>query len=44
MIDKVESKLNEKLGWKVLTEKSLEKIWRNKKEDEIWDKYVVKPN
>jgi len=28
----------EKIGWMVLAEKSMEKIWNNKKDDEIWNK------
>lgn len=29
----------EKIGWMTLSEKSLEKVWKNKKDDEAWDKY-----
>ena len=29
----------EKAGWKKLAEKSLNKFWDNKKDDEIWSKY-----
>ena len=30
----------EKICWLILAEKSLEKIWNNEKDDEIWDKYL----
>jgi len=30
----------EKQGWMALAEKSLEKIWKNKKDDEVWEKYL----
>lgn len=29
----------EKLGWLKLAEKSLEKVWNNKKDDEVWRKH-----
>lgn len=29
----------EKTGWLALAEKSMEKIWDNKKDDETWNKY-----
>lgn len=30
----------EKMGWMVVAQKSLEKIWDNKKDDEVWNKYL----
>lgn len=30
----------EKTGWFVMAEKSMEKIWNNKKDDEVWNKYL----
>lgn len=30
----------ERQGWMALAEKSLEKIWKNKKDDEVWGKYL----
>lgn len=30
----------EKIGWLLLAEKSLSKIWDNKKDDETWKKYL----
>jgi hypothetical protein len=29
----------EKIGWMILAEKSMNKIWDNKKDDEVWEKY-----
>jgi len=29
----------EKQGWLILAEKSLKKIWKNKKDRETWNKY-----
>jgi len=30
----------ERLGWLALAEKSLEKLWNNKKDEETWSKYL----
>lgn len=30
----------EKESWLILTEMSLKKIWNNKKDDKIWNKYL----
>ncbi len=30
----------EKAGWLALAEKSMQKIWDNKKDDEIWSQYL----
>ena len=38
--DKIEESQKEKQGWLALAEKSLEKIWNNKKDAETWDKYL----
>lgn len=40
IIEKMESSLKEKQGWIALAENSLEKIWKNKKDDEVWSKYL----
>lgn len=29
----------EKVGWLAVAEKSVEKVWNNKKDDEVWSKY-----
>jgi Arc/MetJ-type ribon-helix-helix transcriptional regulator len=38
--DKIEESQKEKQGWLALAEKSLEKIWDNKKDAETWDIYL----
>ncbi len=40
IIDKLESHKKEKYGWLVLAEKSLAKMWDNKKDDEVWSRYL----
>ena len=30
----------EKIGWMIVAEKLLYKIWDNKKDDEVWSKYL----
>ena len=30
----------EKIGWMILAEKTMNKIWNNKKDDETWSKYL----
>ncbi len=40
IMEKIESSKKEKIGWMVLGEKSMEKIWNNKRDDEIWSKYL----
>lgn len=30
----------EKIGWMILAEKSLSKMWDNKNDDEFWNKYL----
>lgn len=39
-MEKLDRTKKEKIGWLILAEKSMEKIWNNKKDDEIWSKYV----
>ena len=42
--DQFINKLNnielEKLGWLALAEKSLNNVWNNKKDEEVWGKYL----
>ena len=38
--DKIEESQKEKQGWLALAEKSLDKIWNNEKDAEVWDKYL----
>ncbi len=40
IIEKLDSHKKEKYGWLILAEKSLAKIWDNKKDDEVWSKYL----
>ena len=40
IMEKVNNEEQEKQGWLALAEKSLDKIWNNKKDDEIWGKYL----
>jgi len=40
IMEKLDRSKKEKIGWLVMAEKSLEKIWDNKKDDEVWSKYL----
>lgn len=40
IITKMELIFKEKQGWMALAEKSLQKIWENKKDDKVWNKYL----
>jgi len=40
IMEKMETRIKEKQGWMALAEKSLDKIWKNKKDDEVWSKYL----
>lgn len=40
IMDKLESHKKEKYGWLMLAERSLAKMWDNKKDDEVWRKYL----
>jgi len=40
IIEKLESHKKEKYGWLILAEKSLAKMWDNRKDDEVWSKYL----
>lgn len=40
IMEKLESNIKEKIGWMILAEKTMNKIWGNKKDDEIWSKYL----
>ena len=40
IMDKMDSNKKEKIGWMILAEKSLKNIWDNKKDDEVWSKYL----
>ena len=40
IMERLERNRKEKIGWMILAEKSMKKIWDNKKDDEVWSKYV----
>lgn len=40
IMEKLEKNKKEKAGWLILAEKSMNKIWDNKKDDEVWAKYL----
>ncbi|MAH07019.1 hypothetical protein CMI38_02080 [Candidatus Pacearchaeota archaeon] len=40
IMDKLERNKKEKIGWMLLAEKSMNRIWDNKKDDEVWSKYL----
>lgn len=40
IMEKMDRNKKEKIGWLVLAEKSMEKVWDNKKDDEVWNKYL----
>ena len=40
IMERLDRTRKEKIGWMLLAEKSLNKIWDNKKDDEIWSKYL----
>ena len=38
IMEKLDKNRKEKIGWMLMAEKSMEKIWNNKKDNEIWNK------
>lgn len=40
IMEKLDKTKKEKIGWMILAEKSLNKIWDNKKDDKVWSKYL----
>ncbi len=40
IFEKLDSHKIERYGWLILAEKSLNKLWQNKKDDEVWSKYL----
>ncbi|MEK6825908.1 MAG: ribbon-helix-helix domain-containing protein [Nanoarchaeota archaeon] len=40
IMDKLDSARKEKAGWLILAQKSLDKMWNNSKDDEVWNKYL----
>ncbi len=40
IMERLEKNRKEKIGWLILAEKSMIKMWNNKKDDKIWEKYL----
>ena len=40
IMEKLDRNKKEKIGWMILAEKSMNKLWDNKKDDETWSKYL----
>ena len=40
IIEKLDRNRKEKIGWMIVAEKSMKKIWDNKRDDETWSKYL----
>ncbi len=40
IMEKLEKNRKEKIGWMILAEKSMHKLWNNKKDEEVWSKYL----
>lgn len=40
IMEKLERNRKEKIGWMIMAEKSMKKIWDNKKDDGVWSKYL----
>ena len=40
IMEKLERNKKEKIGWMIIAEKSMNKMWTNKKDDEVWSKYI----
>lgn len=40
IMEKLDRTKKEKIGWLILAEKSMKKIWDNKKDDKVWEKYL----
>ncbi|MBS3138582.1 ribbon-helix-helix protein, CopG family [Candidatus Woesearchaeota archaeon] len=40
ILEKLDRTKKEKIGWLALAEKSMAKIWDNKKDDETWNAYL----
>lgn len=40
IMEKLDRSKKEKIGWMILAEKSMTKMWGNKKDDEVWSRYL----
>ncbi len=39
IMEKLDKSRKEKIGWLIIAQKSMEKMWNNKKDDEVWSRY-----
>ena len=40
IMERLEKNRKEKMGWLIVTEKSMKEIWDNKKDNKVWSKYL----
>ncbi|MCR4369274.1 MAG: ribbon-helix-helix domain-containing protein [archaeon] len=40
IMERMDRTRQEKIGWMMMAEKSMKKIWDNKKDDEMWGRYI----
>lgn len=40
IMERMERNRKEKIGWMILAEKSMEKMWDNKKDEKTWSRYL----
>ena len=40
IMNQLEKNRKEKIGWLTLAENSMNKLWDNKKDDEVWGRYL----
>jgi len=40
IMERLDRNKKEKIGWMMIAEKSMKDIWDNKKDDEVWSKYL----
>ena len=40
IMERLEKNRKEKMGWLIIAEKSMKKLWGNKKDEEVWSKYL----
>lgn len=40
IMERMDKTKKEKIGWMILAEKSLNKMWANKKDDKVWGRYL----
>jgi len=40
IMERLEKNRKEKVGWLILAENSMKKVWDNKKDDAVWERYL----